>query len=423
MSSESTQLESSPLSIAFQSGLLQHEHITVQDVSAAIEFCIQEKSYWEGVKTDGSGDPAAKFADRCISHYLHFKQRFEAAVHQKLPVGESLESLTTELSKGTLRGTKILVLLSRSPSTKELREALKDRDIGPGILAYLGFGNIGEHVHRPGEDSTHIMKGFLIAHAIREKYLIPSLTMDQSILESLQSILQDARTAYSVALKELSEERSSIEAMKDSLERGIDSTIESANRDWTDEKSRRETEATETKEVFENLRLRFQEQLRLRGPSEQWSKAGTRNMYWGIGWSALLIGTIICSIKLILALMYNTPEIFSASITEWSSPKTIKGILLFGALLSLVAFSVRTFSKLALSSFHLQRDAAERLTLTSYFLALIEEGAIEPSEREIILKALFSRADTGLLSVADHAPIMPSGTSVLNRVTGGKTND
>jgi hypothetical protein len=41
------------------------------------------------------------------------------------------------------------------------------------------------------------------------------------------------------------------------------------------------------------------------------------------------------------------------------------------------------------------------------YLALIKEKAIEPKEREIVLQALFSRADTGLLKT-EGGPTMPA---------------
>jgi hypothetical protein len=52
------------------------------------------------------------------------------------------------------------------------------------------------------------------------------------------------------------------------------------------------------------------------------------------------------------------------------------------------------------------------------YLALIKEGAIEPKDREIILSALFSRSDTGLLK-GDSAPTLPMPLgSILENLKG-----
>ena len=59
------------------------------------------------------------------------------------------------------------------------------------------------------------------------------------------------------------------------------------------------------------------------------------------------------------------------------------------------------------SSFHLMRDAEEREQLTHLYLNLRDGKDDDPESRKIILQALFSRSDTGLLA-GDHSPTMPT---------------
>ncbi len=71
------------------------------------------------------------------------------------------------------------------------------------------------------------------------------------------------------------------------------------------------------------------------------------------------------------------------------------------------------------SSFHLQRDAEEREQLTHVYLALThEKDELDVEARNIILQALFSRADTGLLG-GDSGPTMP-GINEMLKATSGK---
>lgn len=74
--------------------------------------------------------------------------------------------------------------------------------------------------------------------------------------------------------------------------------------------------------------------------------------------------------------------------------------------ISLIAYSIRAVSKIMFSSYHLARDAEEREQLTHVYLALIKEDAADQKDRSIILQALFSRADTGLLKDVS-SPTMP----------------
>ena len=52
------------------------------------------------------------------------------------------------------------------------------------------------------------------------------------------------------------------------------------------------------------------------------------------------------------------------------------------------------------------RDAEEREQLTYLYLALIQDVNIDQSSRDIVLQALFSRSETGLLQ-KDSSPSMP----------------
>ena len=77
-------------------------------------------------------------------------------------------------------------------------------------------------------------------------------------------------------------------------------------------------------------------------------------------------------------------------------------------IVSVAVYIIRLFVKLALSSYHLARDAKEREQLTYVYLALNKEKAIATEERNIVLQSIFSRADTGLLK-GDSSPTIPDG--------------
>jgi len=81
-----------------------------------------------------------------------------------------------------------------------------------------------------------------------------------------------------------------------------------------------------------------------------------------------------------------------------------------------MAFCVRAISKVMFSSFHLSRDCQERHTLTYFYLALLKEGDIASEEKQLIMQALFSRSDTGLLK-DDGSPSMPNdfATKLMGR--------
>ena len=85
---------------------------------------------------------------------------------------------------------------------------------------------------------------------------------------------------------------------------------------------------------------------------------------------------------------------------------TIQGIVIFGTFIAIYAYLAKLLSRLTFSAFHLMRDAEEREQLTHVYLSLINEKSIDEKSRDIVLQALFSRAETGLLT-GESGPTIP----------------
>ena len=113
-----------------------------------------------------------------------------------------------------------------------------------------------------------------------------------------------------------------------------------------------------------------------------------------LGWLSLLI---------FILLMYSWLHAYSTKINL----NTLEGAVIFASVLSFFAFAIKTLSKLTFSAYHLQRDAEEREQLTHLYLALSNDNKVDAESRNIVLQALFSRSDSGLLA-GDHSPTMPS---------------
>ena len=88
----------------------------------------------------------------------------------------------------------------------------------------------------------------------------------------------------------------------------------------------------------------------------------------------------------------------------------LKNSAILTVIASILIYMLRLTVKMSTSSYHLSRDAKERNNLSYFYLALIEKGAVSDKERALILNALFSRSDTGLLK-GDAAPSMPTNVS------------
>lgn len=156
----------------------------------------------------------------------------------------------------------------------------------------------------------------------------------------------------------------------------------------------------------------YVEFMRLKGPAAYWNLRAEACKKQGQRWTALLIGTIVTAGAIFIYLMCAW---LAAYHTELKL-NTLEGAVIFASIISLFAFAIKTFSKLTFSAFHLQRDAEEREQLTHLYLALSNDNKVDAESRTIVLQALFSRSDSGLLA-GDHSPTMPSIQDAM-RVAG-----
>ncbi|WP_417446119.1 DUF6161 domain-containing protein [Kangiella sp.] len=153
----------------------------------------------------------------------------------------------------------------------------------------------------------------------------------------------------------------------------------------------------------------YYEKLRLDGPAKYWNRSAKKYRKQGFCWLAVLIVFLACGIFGIYT-NFNNWLLGKALEVNLSS---LQGIVIFGTLATMFAYLIRTFSKLAFSSFHLMRDSEEREQLTYLYLALKNESAVEEQDRALILQSLFSRTDNGLLG-GDSSPTMPGAADIVN---------
>jgi len=167
---------------------------------------------------------------------------------------------------------------------------------------------------------------------------------------------------------------------------------------------------------IDELEKLYTEKLRLEGPVKYWNARAGKLKTAGILWTVGLVLSIGATVAVVLWVLFLPPDYFSASIVN-GDPLAIKGVILYGTVISFMAYLIKTFSKMTFSSFHLMRDAEEREQLTLGYLALLEKGAVTEKERALILEALFSRSETGLIK-HESGPTMPGVTGLFDRVQG-----
>lgn len=183
------------------------------------------------------------------------------------------------------------------------------------------------------------------------------------------------------------------------------------------------TMKTQSSEFFEdctkrreNLEKLYEEKLMLKAPAQYWKQMEEDYEKEARKWLNFSIVTAAVVFICLMIVLANLSKL----ITEDSSwTEIFKNSAIATVSISVGVYILRLFVKLATSSYHLARDAKERNKLSYFYLALKENGAVTEKERAIILNALFSRADTGLLK-GDSSPTMPTNATDLIEKLGQK---
>ena len=178
-----------------------------------------------------------------------------------------------------------------------------------------------------------------------------------------------------------------------------------------------EQKMNEWTEKIETLEKTYEEKLKLKKPAEYWAKSARKYGIQGGLWTLAVISVAILA-------AFNFQGIFVTWLQGREIPVqfgTIQGVIIFGSLAAVYIFLLRALSRLAFSSFHLMRDSEEREQLTYLYLSLTNESEIDKESRDIVLQALFSRSETGLLS-QEHGPTMPGASELLRSTLRGRGN-
>jgi len=169
----------------------------------------------------------------------------------------------------------------------------------------------------------------------------------------------------------------------------------------------------EFEKIIAKLEINYKEKLAFEDPAADWEalskdyhSSGQRWLVFGIILSVVIVSAISLLI-IFLPKLYETPD-------NWFY--MARDTALLTVLVGVAIYALRIIFRLSISSFHLSRDAKERHRLTKFYHAMKEAELIREEERPLVIQALFSRSDTGLLK--DTTPEMP--TPVVDMINRAK---
>ena len=368
-------------------------------------FLVRESNAWQKELNENN----VSALESSYKWFLDKKERLTSIVSDGYASEYARNRLVDELK------TSEAVFTANSPEAQFLIQLWK---LNSGYVEGAFNFFIGKLRHPNWTDNKNLMAGVLAAYEFNRKDLTTVVNRGEAELKEFNQL----RTGFQKEIDEAHDARTALFKELEESKKEFNNTIKQAQQDFEDnynewitshqEKGASHHEDSVTK--INELESTYANLLMLEKPAEYWDKRAeelkisANKWLWWAGGSAT-VGLIVFMI-LIFSLfgenLYDQIKNPAISI-RWSIISAVS-ILLF-------VFLVRTFVKLAMSTYHLYRDAQERKQLTYLYLSLKKESDIPDADRHIILQSLFSRADTGLLK-EDSSPTMPSG--VLEKIVG-----
>ena len=190
-------------------------------------------------------------------------------------------------------------------------------------------------------------------------------------------------------------------------------SAEGISRDYELRKSQFEEKISIAEHKMAALEDAYLKKLQLEGPAQHWKNLSRFYLGWGLLIFSLVLGCVAIAALIWLLVQTDTIVIFNE---DKLSLSTIRASFILIAATSMAGYLLHLFTKLAISSFHLSRDYRERFQLTNVFLALLRDGDVKCDDqvKQIVMQALFSRSDTGLLK-GEHSFKMPGVADLVRK--------
>jgi hypothetical protein len=317
----------------------------------------------------------------------------------KIPISDLTQRWNALRSK--IAQASALVVYSKSTLGVFLMSLYRQEpDRGVGAYKYFSLAQINAN-------NRLELRGFLDAYLFERQLDSQVMKRSEAELKSLENARNDwEQRSHDIA--------SAFDKLKTELKGWKDGFVDE-NSEWVKKSAGAYEDFVRTKTSELNaLDTTYREKLRLEAPVKYWQDRGTSYRRRGHWWLSGLCVVVVLIMALLTIFLYEVPEAFHHRLFS-GEPEAIKGIIVLAAIFSFGAYVARVFARMTFSSFHIERDAEEREQLTLVYLALTKEGKLTEKDREIILQALFSRVETGLLG-GDSSPTMPNITSMVEKL-------
>lgn len=372
----------------------------VSSAKQYFEYLNQEISFWQENDSKKVLEPFS-YQSRLVNARTNFNNALNA--YKAAGIAQGNQSMTNSIN-----AINPGALYSKTQLTKAV---LGYKSMKPEFLFGLKVGLQGNSNTSPGTGALNLegfFAGLSYRGLLREKIKLTRKNISD-ISENVATANENYAQLNLQYTNAFTEQESRIKSIHSQTETKLRELDKEAEKQLIDIKMHFAELETKYSDNFTALEKNYSEHLKLEEPAKYWKEMDAectkKGRIWlgvSIVWAQLIIGALIVTLAMI-------PNIFSEQ-SHWMD--VIKNSAIITVVTSIAVYLLRVLIKLSMSSFHLSRDAKERNKLSYFYLALIHESAVTDKERAIVLNALFSRSDTGLLK-GDATPAMSNNVAEL----------
>lgn len=232
-----------------------------------------------------------------------------------------------------------------------------------------------------------------------------------SIKNFEQKTLRPAQDKLEQLLQEAGENQQEITHFIEEKHKEVQDQVDKNIAEMDDYKFKVNDWETKKHKKLDVLEETYRKKLQLEAPEVLWNerseKYRKRANWWTVG---LVLAAII--LLLVIAWFVHSLHEFPKGITE-KVPFLSQQVLFIGVI-SFFVYIIRVIVKIVMSNHHIAMEYEQKAALTRFYQALTYKGIeVDDNEKLIIMSALFSKADTGLVKTSESVDL----DSVLGLIT------
>lgn len=224
-----------------------------------------------------------------------------------------------------------------------------------------------------------------------------------SIKNFEQKTLRPAQDKLEQLLQEASESQREITRFIEEKRKEVQDQVDKNIAEMDDYKSKINDWEAEKHESLNALEETYRNKLQLEAPENLWNDRSKKYRKRANCWTISL-----CVVAIILLFVINwfvnSLHEFPKGITE-KVPFLSQQVLFIGVI-SFFVYIIRVMVKIVMSNHHIAMEYEQKATLTRFYQALTYKGIeVDDNEKLIIMSALFSKADTGLVKTSESVDL------------------